>query len=116
MRLYSCSVAIPATAQSGTYPLRLSRLVAADRMGTLVPVAGADGALVVHDTEPLRACAGDCDGDGTVTVDEVLTCVDIGIAELPLGPPCPACDVNGNGTVAVDEIVTAVNGALNGCR
>ncbi len=59
-------------------------------------------------------CIGDCDGDGAVTIDDILYLITI-----PLGggdiQTCAAGDADGSGTVTVDEIVTAVNNALNGC-
>ena len=59
-------------------------------------------------------CAGDCRGDGRVTVDDLIKGVDIA---LGMGPPtsCLAFDTNHDGQVTLDEVVTAVNNALNGC-
>ncbi len=59
-------------------------------------------------------CDGDCSGDGQVTVDELLTLVNIALGNTSVAA-CPAGDANGNGSVTVDEILTAVNNALNGC-
>jgi hypothetical protein len=59
------------------------------------------------------ACGGDCDGKGTVTVDEVLTLVNIALGNLNVSA-CLAGD-NTDGKITVDEILTAVNNALNGC-
>jgi len=58
-------------------------------------------------------CAGDCDGDGAVTVDEVLTCVHMA---LFTSTDCPACDSNQDDFVTVDEIIAALNVALVGCE
>lgn len=72
-------------------------------------------AAVVLWSEPLAAqCAGDCDGSGVVTVDEVLAGVNIALGNAPLGT-CPAFDANGDQRVTVDEILAAVANALNGC-
>ena len=60
------------------------------------------------------ACAGDCNGDGRVTVDELTVGVRIALALAPVGQ-CTACDADGDGTVGVEEIVRAVAGALAGC-
>jgi cysteine-rich repeat protein len=66
-------------------------------------------------TTPLAArCTGDCDGSGAVTVDEVLTGVNIALGNAPLDT-CSAFDANGDHAVTVDEILAAVNNALNGC-
>jgi hypothetical protein len=61
-----------------------------------------------------RPCEGDCNDDDTVTVDEILTMVNISLGNVPL-TDCRAGDVNNDGQIRVDEILTAVNNALNGC-
>lgn len=60
-------------------------------------------------------CVGDCDGSGAVTVDEILTGVNIALGLRAVGD-CPAFDSDSSGSVTVDEILTAVNNALNGCQ
>lgn len=59
-------------------------------------------------------CMGDCSGDGTVTVNEVIRGVNIALGNLALAE-CRACDGDGNGKVMVNELVHAVNHALEGC-
>jgi hypothetical protein len=61
------------------------------------------------------SCSGDCDFNGTVTVDEILTLVNIALGNANLGT-CGTGDVNGDNQITVDEILTAVNNALNGCQ
>ncbi len=61
-----------------------------------------------------QACAGDCDTDGTVTVDELLRGVDIALGNQALAV-CPAIDTSGDLAVSVDEIIQAVTTALEGC-
>ncbi len=60
------------------------------------------------------ACAGDCDASGEVTVDEILTLVNIALGNTPIAS-CAAGDRNRDGTITVDEILSAVNAALRGC-
>jgi hypothetical protein len=60
------------------------------------------------------SCAGDCDASGEVTVDEVLTLVNIALGNTPVSS-CIAGDRNQDGTVTVDEILAAVNAVLSGC-
>ena len=60
------------------------------------------------------ACVGDCNGDGTVTVDELLAAVNIALGTSPV-EQCVAFDANGDGAVTVNEILAGVNNALNGC-
>jgi hypothetical protein len=59
-------------------------------------------------------CVGDCDGKGQVTVDEILTMVNIALGNTPISA-CEAGDANHDGQITVDEILTAVNNALDGC-
>lgn len=59
-------------------------------------------------------CVGDCDGSNSVTVDEIVTMVNIALGTGSIDG-CPAGDSDGSGTITVDEIITATNNALNGC-
>ncbi len=59
-------------------------------------------------------CGGDCNGDGEVTVDEIVTGVSIALGTFELGV-CPAFDGGGDGAVTVDELVRAIDTALRGC-
>jgi hypothetical protein len=49
-----------------------------------------------------------------VTVDEILTMVNIALGTTPV-EDCRAGDRNDDGTITVDEILAAVSKALNGC-
>ena len=60
------------------------------------------------------ACAGDCDGDGEVAINELITLVNIALGIQPVSV-CSAGDINRNDEIAINEIITAVNNALNGC-
>ena len=59
-------------------------------------------------------CVGDCGADRQVTVDEILTMVNVALGNTHLSA-CRASDANDDGQITVDEILTAVNNALNGC-
>lgn len=59
-------------------------------------------------------CGGDCGGDGSVTVDDVIRAVVIGLGEAP-AVECRAADVSRDGAITVDEIVGTVQAALVGC-
>ncbi len=66
---------------------------------------------------PARAavvCAGDCANDGPVTIDDLLSLVDIALGGAPLSA-CVAGDIDHDGEVQVDEILAAVFVALNEC-
>jgi hypothetical protein len=70
--------------------------------------------LTVGRVEAQPVCLGDCNGDGSVTVDEIIIMVNIALGEADV-EDCAAGDGDASGNVTVDEIVTAVNNALNGC-
>lgn len=57
--------------------------------------------------------AGDCDGNGTVSIEEIIIGVAIVVGDLDLGT-CPELDINGDGMITVDEIVVAIEVALRG--
>jgi hypothetical protein len=79
------------------------------------PTSTANPTATAPSPTPLPVlCAGDCDGTGSVTVDELILCVNIALGNLPL-MACNACDTNGDGNVTVDDLLNAVNNALNGC-
>jgi len=59
-------------------------------------------------------CVGDCDGNGVVTVSDLITGVNIALGNQPLAN-CPAFDPDGSGMVTVGELIQGVNNALNGC-
>lgn len=59
-------------------------------------------------------CVGDCNSDGQVTIDELVTMVNIALGTQPVAT-CSAGDANRDGEVTIDEIVTGVNHALSGC-
>lgn len=71
-----------------------------------VGVLAATAVLAVGNARAL--CGGDCSGDGQVTVDELIACVEISLEIGPLDR-CPTCDGDGNGRVAIDEILASVN-------
>jgi cysteine-rich repeat protein len=61
-----------------------------------------------------RQCTGECNRDGEVTVDELLTMVRIALGAAAVSE-CPAGDGNQDGTITIGEIVAAVKFALDGC-
>ena len=65
-------------------------------------------------TVVVSACIGDCDGSGEVTVNELITMVNIALDAAPLAA-CTAGDSDGSGDITIDEIIAAVNTALDGC-
>ena len=64
---------------------------------------------------PARAmCSGDCNGDGSVVIGELIKGVNIALGSAQ-SSTCPAMDSNGSGSVSISELIAAVNNALAGC-
>jgi len=58
--------------------------------------------------------AGDCNGDGQVTIDELIAAVNVALGQADLSK-CTSADANQDGSVTVDELIVAVNAAVEGC-
>jgi hypothetical protein len=57
--------------------------------------------------------AGDCDGDGTVRINELVMAVNIALGSAPMAA-CMAVDADGSGVAEIHEVVGAVANALRG--
>lgn len=65
-------------------------------------------------TVSAQSCPGDCDGDGEITVAELIRGVRIALGQSSLDD-CPSFDVDGDGRVVVGELIQAVRAALESC-
>jgi len=99
---YSASFQVPVDAAIGAH--RLSLRYSKDTPSDIVSVT-----FVVR-----SFCRGDCDGDGVVTISELVLGVGIALGKQPLSA-CAELDVDGGGTISVDELIIAINDAQNGC-
>ncbi|MDX2166094.1 MAG: hypothetical protein SF182_03495 [Deltaproteobacteria bacterium] len=81
----------------------LAALLAAVLLGAAQPAAAAP-----------TTCPADCNGDGQVTVNELVLAVGIALGETAL-VACPSADRDGDGAVMIGELVAAVAAALEGC-
>ena len=63
--------------------------------------------------EQVATCVGDCDGSGSVTVDEIITLVNIALGNAQPSA-CPHGVASG-AVVDVALIIQSVNAALGGC-
>ena len=59
-------------------------------------------------------CAGDCNNDDKVAINELIVGVNIALGRQPLAA-CPEFDENTRDGVEIHELVGAVGNALNGC-
>jgi hypothetical protein len=96
--------------------------LAVDRSGNLYAggyfsTAGTIASSNFAKFEPcaIAVCVGDCDGNSRVTIDEILTLVNIALGNAAMAD-CDPGDARGDGQITVDEILAAVNCALNGCE
>jgi hypothetical protein len=71
-------------------------------------------ALAPTPTLAVTRCVGDCSGDHQVTVNELLTMVNVALGNAPI-VACAAGDANRDDALTINEILVAVNNALNGC-
>ncbi len=73
------------------------------------------GALHVCRGAALAACVcvGDCNGDGQVAVNELVTGVNIALGRRI--ETCRAFDADESGQVTIDELTSAVSNAIDGC-
>jgi hypothetical protein len=79
--------------------------------GAIAVVYLASGGIGLSAAHAL-SCVGDCNGDGSVIINEVITCVN---AALGLGTGgCPRCDSNRNDTVEISELIESVKLSLAG--
>jgi len=76
----------------------------------------ADGqsiGVAINYTAP--ACPGDCNGNGIVSVDDLIVGVLIALDDRDASQ-CLALDADGSNTVTIEELIAAVQRALEGCR
>jgi hypothetical protein len=67
--------------------------------------------LVPPSATPIPGITGDCNHDGVVTVDELVTGVNVALDRFDVSR-CEAMDSNGDGRVGVNELVAAVGETL----
>jgi len=73
------------------------------------------GGMPTPTPTPARgSCVGDCNGEGQVTVNELIQMVNIALGNADVST-CLAGDANGDGEITINEIIAGVNNALNGC-
>ena len=88
-----------------------------DQRGFVRPGTGATrcsiGAVEYNSPGPPACAVGDCNRDSAVSIDEIITLVDIAL-DTPFAARCPY-GVPGGTEVKVALIIQAVDDALNGC-
>lgn len=84
-------------------------------LASLVMFASIGASMPAGAVTDEAACAGDCNTDRRVTVDELIHGVRIALGGLPLST-CAALDANDDTAVTVEELVGAVRRAVGGCE
>ncbi|MEO8604055.1 MAG: hypothetical protein ABI629_15875 [bacterium] len=108
----SATAALPtftATTPSGGDPTPTATAPATDP----TPTDTAPGTDPTPTTTNGGGCAGDCNGDGSVDVSELITGVNMALGNA--ANACAAMDGDANDSVSVAELIQAVNAALAGC-
>jgi YVTN family beta-propeller protein len=80
---------------------------------TSIQVGSEPVAIAIAVAQPSQPCAGDCDGDNQVAVNELVTMVNIALGSNAV--QCSAGDTDHDSMIAISELVAAVNRALTGC-
>lgn len=61
-----------------------------------------------------QTCLGDCNANGRVELNELITGVGIGLGTNAI-ESCPNFDLDEDGLVSIDSLVAGVGGSINGC-
>src|SRR5262245_47614457 len=85
-------------------------------MTTRTLIAIETALVLVLTMRPVDAqeCVGDCDGDGTVEINELILGVNINLG-LQQIDACPVFDCENTGAAPVSCLIRGVNHALSGC-
>jgi ELWxxDGT repeat protein len=106
--------------EAGTRPLaelgehKISAVVSAGDLAFFTVEEFAHGSELWAAPLTAAACVGDCDGDGGVTIAELVRLVGVALG-LPSSGPCAVGGEPG-AAVTIDRLVRAVGNALDGCR
>ncbi len=80
----------------------------------LVALAVSNGLLTATSQAGDPPCAGDCNGDGAVRVNELIAMVRVALGNGAVDD-CSAGDANGDGSIRIDDLIAAVRSGLRGC-
>jgi hypothetical protein len=106
------TTAITSSANEASGAYKVFRSVMLQRLAHRLIAAAA---LALFSTTPASVsavCVGDCDGQGTVAINEVQSCIDIYLATHALSR-CVNCDQNGDLAVSISEVQAAINSFLD---
>lgn len=95
-------------------PTRTPRMLTPTRTPPRFPSLRATITPTPSATSAPSGCAGDCDGGGQVTINEVLGMVNIALGSAEV-VTCEAGDLDLDEEITVNEILAAVSAVLSGC-
>lgn len=81
--------------------------------GTRFEPAGI-GAISLVESTGGGECAGDCNGDGSTRINELIIGVRIALNDATVDV-CPSFDGNADGRVTINELIAGVRSSLEGC-
>jgi hypothetical protein len=84
------------------------------RFALVLSVLGCWLALAAPPARAQVACAGDCGGDGSVTIADLYQMINIALGAAPTGD-CVNGDVDHDGEIRVDEILAGLHVAFFAC-
>jgi hypothetical protein len=100
-------------APASTATPTITKTPIATQTATRTPVRTSTSTPTGSPTVTPKSCVGDCNGTGTVTIDELIKMVNIALGGVP-----PSSCPNGipDEPVTIDELIKGVNNALGGCQ
>src|SRR5262245_40196818 len=128
--LATCEVRITANARAASALLVPQYVGLGNSRGRLLPVDGIAGEIAISAGGVLASqprfeavtltavppnCAADCNGDGVVTVPELISSINVALGNVPLSA-CAAADGDGDSAVLVEDLINGIGGAVGGCR
>lgn len=106
---------LPTATPMSTPTYTLSPTVTASRTPTRTRTAASTPTVTTTPTvTPTLVCPGDCNGDRTVVISEVVRCSLIFLATSPVSQ-CPSADIDRSGDVVISEVVRCANSFQFGC-
>lgn len=117
-RIVTCNFALHGSGMTEQVMLGADGINVGDQRGDVFGTQVIGASLVAPGGEPRPTpelpCAGDCDGNGEVTGNEITVAVRILAAQAAL-TECPAADADGDGDVYVTDVMRAVLSLGRGC-
>ncbi len=105
------STATATATNTGTVPTP----VPTTATNTATATATSTGTVPTPTATPTgQPCASDCDGNGTVSINELVRAVNIALGRQGVDA-CPAADLDGNGSITINELIRAVADSLGRC-